>query len=187
MYRTARPVLHLELTIPSLIGDTPDEVTKRRSDTKHAMLRLFRFAIACFGEADARQMWTAVAKSPRGAPKGSRDPQKDQFLLALYDKGTGEGSSRKALGRWPRRVGLLLDAAEPGRYGASPAAIEKHVRRLVRERDKQRRADKEQMSILSGRASTAFFMSDLISDAEVGLLTSLSDDSPAEGQKFQPI
>ena len=37
----------------------------------------------------------------------------------------------------PRRIGIFLDQFK-GEYGASPTAIEIHVRRLLRERDARR-------------------------------------------------
>jgi hypothetical protein len=63
-------------------------------------------------------MWANAAKSPRGAPKGSRNPVKDQILLTFYDEGVRGCLTKAALSRWPRRVGVVLNGAR-GQYGAS--------------------------------------------------------------------
>ena len=113
MFRNAHLVLRLELAIPSLLGDTEEQATKRRIDAEHAMRRLFRYAVAVFGQEDASRIWTNVAKNPRGPRKGSRDPQRDRLILAFYDEGIRDCRSGAAIRRWPRRVGLWLAAADP--------------------------------------------------------------------------
>jgi hypothetical protein len=184
MFRSVRPVLHLDLTIPSLLGDSEEQATKRRTDATQAIDRLFRYAELVFGAEDARRIWINVAKPKRGAPKGSRDRERDRRLLTFYDEGARGCRSKQALGRWPRRVGVLLALMEPGRYGASPEAIAKHVRRLVRERDEQRRATEARARMLFGRTPAASLLSSVISDPA---LLGISDPSSSEGQESPAI
>jgi len=73
---------------------------------------------------------------------------------------------------------------EPGRYGASPEAIAKHVRRLVRERDEQRRATEARARMLFGRTPAASLLSSVISDPA---LLGISDPSSSEGQESPAI
>lgn len=138
MLRIPRPAIHLELSIPRLLGDTKQQSEQRSAEAKDAMRRLFQYAtIICGSEEAARRIWAGIAKRPRGAPKGSRRPHRDRQLLELYDKGS-KVADQKELARWPRRIGLLCDTCERGQWGASAEAVTKHVRRLVRKRDRDR-------------------------------------------------
>ena len=57
-------------------------------------------------------------------------------LLAAYDSCVGAAPDDAAVARIPRELGKQLYALAP-HYGASPAAIEQHVRRLLRDRKRQ--------------------------------------------------
>ena len=152
------------------------------------MVRLFQFAVAVFGEAEARRIWAQFAKKPRGAPKGSRDPEKDRRLLAFYDTGISACESKTARARWPGRIGKWLAATEPTKYGNSAEAVTKHVRRLVLERDK-RQTQEETMRRLFGTSHTV--LSSLLAFAAPGNAMSSSahtsdelDQSSSEGHEL---
>jgi hypothetical protein len=180
-------VIRLELTVPSLLGVSKDQAAKQRADVKHAMHRLFRYAQALVGKDDARHIWTETAKPKRGAPKGSRNPERDRQLLALYDEGMSGVRSAKERGRWPRRMSLLLDACSPGGYGASAAAIQRHVKRLAQTRDHERRAAQRRMRKLPCDAPLIGLMSSFISDATLNSAGSIAEALSPQGQEFPAI
>ena len=188
MFRGTAPVLHLELTIPSLLGDSAEQTIKRRNETQYAMDRLFRYAVTVFGETDARRHWAGVAKKPRGAPKGSRDPAKDQRLLTLYDEAISCCTSKTARAKVPGEIGKLIAAAKPARYGNSSDAITKHVRRLIQERDKQRREEEERMRRLFGRSQPGFrsILDFSARDATTPQPNDTLGGLSSEGQEFAP-
>jgi hypothetical protein len=152
MFPTDPSILQLRLSLPSLVGDSPDQSEKRHSDAEQAMNQLFRYAVALFGESEARRMWTGTAKNRRGAPKGSRDPGRDRSLLELYDRGIRGCATKAARARLPGQIGKSLYAEAPARYGNSPEAISKQVRRLVHERHKQQRVKEEETRLSFDRS-----------------------------------
>jgi hypothetical protein len=84
-------------------------------------------------EDEARRLF--VRCSPRRKPlhqgRGVSDPERDRRLLDLYDL-VAETQPRKAV----RMVAEHFDNSEPGRFGNSVKAIERHIRRLVDSRIK---------------------------------------------------
>lgn len=78
------------------------------------------------------------SKKPRGKPKGSTQPDKDQALLWLYDSLAERAQSRSMpITILPRRIGQLLHNDVPGEFGNSAIAITVKLRRLLKRRDNE--------------------------------------------------
>jgi hypothetical protein len=70
---------------------------------------------------------------PRGR-RGVSNPENDARLLEIYDLQIERENNKKSA---PRLIAEHLDRNEPGKYGASAEAIEKHIRRLVGEQTRK--------------------------------------------------
>src|SRR6516162_7498105 len=124
----------------ALIPYTPEEMEKSRED--YAKLRemvlakakdIHRAILLLWGEEEGRQLWKDLDKKPRGKAKGSTQPQQDRILLRLYDVMASEpGQDIKSL---PRKIAEWLSSGT----GKTTGAIEKRLRRLLKQRDEKRR------------------------------------------------
>lgn len=104
-----------------------------RAQVRIAASALFGDFVAAFGEHRARTEWAAISKRPRGAPKGSRDHERDAALLRVFDA-FSEGHPDAERPKLPRRLSEQLHAKVPRLFGQSAVAIEKHIRRLLKRR-----------------------------------------------------
>lgn len=95
---------------------------------------LFAFLKAHLGTHEARRFFVLFTKNLRlRLPKtrGASDPMRDAQLLDLYHVQVREDPNDASL---PRQLAETLNTSEPGKYGNSAPAIEKHLRRLLSER-----------------------------------------------------
>lgn len=81
----------------------------------------------------ARKTWKLIQARKHG-PKGPRNPKADALLLKIYDhlKCATPDHMKGAKGMIARNA-----ARYPIKFGNSPQAIEKHLSRLIAERDKK--------------------------------------------------
>jgi hypothetical protein len=103
----------------SILGETKEKRQKLIS----ALTEIVTEANYYLGKDEVRQI---VAKATR-APRGKRtNVDRDQELLAKYCAEAAKGS---AVSDFAKR----LDRDQPGAFGASALAIEKHLRRLLKQ------------------------------------------------------
>lgn len=115
----------------------PDEWAKLREEIAAQIPLLFELGRIVLGEKEVRRQMQAVLARPRGAPKGSRSPEKDTVLLWLYDAlydAREAASPIPNIKSLPRYISTVLNDKQQGKYGASREAIEKHLRGLLKDR-----------------------------------------------------
>jgi hypothetical protein len=95
---------------------------------------LFGALRAHLGEEEARRLFEPPPRNGRGVS----DAERDRELLDRYD----------VLGVTPSALAEICYAEDPRRFGNSPEAIEKHIRRLVDKREK-REAEKREFERLT--------------------------------------
>jgi hypothetical protein len=128
------------LPVLSLLGEvreTPEKRTKRVRFVRRAAFRFYRRIVEHLGEDAAAKLFECFSKGVKGRPSGSADPVRDGELWTAYQaflKLTRE-EDQAAL---PRLLAQSL-YEERGRYfGNSAAAIEKRLRRLMKQQQDRR-------------------------------------------------
>jgi hypothetical protein len=91
----------------------------------------FEFVAFTLGQEAARALWTAVAKRPRGRPRGPSNPEQDEALLHLAGAFIN-GSNPVPLGQLAK---FIYDENLLG-FDLTARAIEMKLRRLKRESQK---------------------------------------------------
>lgn len=139
-----------EFGIPYPLGtlltpETDEQRAARETAARGVIQRVFIAAVRNLGEDEARRIWAEAAKKKRGAPRGPRNPEKDQRLLQVYDDVIARGDiiPPESL---PRRLAEAALGSDGGIFGNSVAAIEKHIRRLLARREKQRAQERDLMA-----------------------------------------
>ena len=118
---------------------SPDSIQRELKEWIRCRIRReFLYATFILGEEEGRSLWKEIAKKPRGKPKGSTHPDKDQALLWLYDSLANLAQCRsRSIKSLPRRIGQRVHNDVPNRFGASAIAIETKLRRLLKRRDRE--------------------------------------------------
>ena len=119
-----------------------------RYDADILAWRLFGFLKAHLGTHEARRFFVHFTENLRlRLPKarGTSDPMRDAQLLDLYDLEFRSESRKASL---PRRLAEKLDMSDRGKYGNSAPAIEKHLRRLLREREREAEITRQMADLL---------------------------------------
>jgi hypothetical protein len=116
---------------------------ERRRRWSNIMNDLFELAIVSVGKSDARRIFTDAARRTgegkyrgRGAGK-HHAPNRDARMLMLYDHGRNKGVPKRY---WVPIAAEFLYQEDRTAYGATVQAIERKIRRLVRERDARQQA-----------------------------------------------
>jgi hypothetical protein len=114
-------------------SDKPlDEIEQRREAARGLIRKAFSAAVFHLGAKEALEVWSETAKKRRAGKKGPRQPNRDAFLLWMYDELLRQEPGLE--GRAPRIIATYLDRGYQGKYGASAVAIAKQVRRLIAKR-----------------------------------------------------
>jgi Arc/MetJ-type ribon-helix-helix transcriptional regulator len=112
--------------------------------------RLFAFLKAQLGESEARRFFDPFSTRRRAKTRGARNPAQDAKILTMYDN-AAEGAADKAT--VPAQLAKRLHEAEHGKYGNSAGAIEKHIRRLLKQREREEEAqaqtERQMLAILN--------------------------------------
>jgi hypothetical protein len=99
--------------------------------------KLYEELTSLLGPSSARVDWISLTRSPQGgAPRGSRDPRQDAWLLHLYDKAARNDPDAVKSGALPRLFAERLMAGRPPHVAASVPALEKRIRMLLKARKK---------------------------------------------------
>jgi hypothetical protein len=129
---------------PGLTGSLVDSVFQRDvsaiRDERAKVLRaralsLFTELVEVYGAEGARETWNAIPprRTGRGAPAGSRDPNRDRNLIVWVERFAVNHPD--LVGRALRvECAKFLDKESPGEFGNGPEAIEKHLDRLLKKR-----------------------------------------------------
>ena len=80
-----------------------------------------------------RSIADVIDPPPKRGPKGPRNKTIDSELLRIYDAVSARHPAE--IPEIPRRMAELLQESNPGKFGPSEEAIEKHIRRLLKKRD----------------------------------------------------
>ena len=134
------------LLVPS-VPETAQARMRRKATVRFEaqirLARLFGHLKAHLGASAARRLFdpfTTVKKSRRTTGRGASNPAQDHELLDKYDLMIEASEDRAAV---PRLLATELYDAHGGKFGSSAEAIEKHVRRLVAKRGRERAASTE--------------------------------------------
>ena len=121
-------------TRPSLLGGS--EALKEQWSTTYSKLlaELYRLGVSRLGEKAAADLFgsaTKRGKGQRGRGKASSD--RNAALLEAYDKAARAEPEQKP--KLPGRLARRFAEHQPKDFGRSPDAIEKRLRRLLKESD----------------------------------------------------
>jgi hypothetical protein len=116
------------LGTPGSLVETEERKRRRIVVLKLLAADLFEVAVAHLGQSQAKKLFAAVTKRARGRPKGPSAPNRDRLLLKEYDAETARHPQQKVK---LRALAGRLYERHKAKLGNSPAAIEKHLRKLV--------------------------------------------------------
>ena len=159
-----------------------------------AARRLFAFAASIDAQA-ARKLFAETARGRAGHPKKARSPERDRWLLEIHDLAAGEiaagGNDRPGLPTNPASLPadmarrIAKDPELSRDYGGSAAitagAVEKHLRRLLRERAEQRA--RACSAAEASRRAEAAWRKAMGFPGDAQPTTILTETWPAQGQK----
>jgi hypothetical protein len=133
---------------PGLLIETDEERTRWRADARKYLRACYREAEQRLGEDEARTLFTgAVTRRKRGQQKGKTRgrllPDLRAVLLEAYDNFAATIRDKKRSGTIPRELARQFSAEGP-QYGQSTPAIERHIRRLLKERERRPTESAEQ-------------------------------------------
>jgi hypothetical protein len=115
------------------------EIARREGEL--VLRELFHNLKINLGEAEARRLFDHCSKPQRRRQsRGVSDPVRDAKLLDMYDLAAEATDNRASM---PRRTAERLYGSGPGKFGSSVDAIEKHLRRLLKAREKERKKEAE--------------------------------------------
>jgi hypothetical protein len=114
----------------TLIGESKAEMEVRVAAVYELATNVFETVSIHLGSNDARLLFAALARSPK--KRGKSDPDRDSMLLSQYDaaRWMGESSIYK--------LARSLFAKHGSALGNSAAAVEAHIRRLKKQRERKR-------------------------------------------------
>ena len=136
----AKPIDRFGLPVPPSGSETASARLWRqaiaRREGELVLRELFYKLKINLGEVEARWLFDHCTKVPRRRQhRGVSNPARDAKLLDMYDLAAEATDNNASV---PRRVAERLNDSEPGQFGNSAPAIEKHLRRLVKSRAKER-------------------------------------------------
>lgn len=161
---------------PSLLGDTPADVAQREKAAGAAARQLFAALVMNLGGGDGTQALGRHGQGRKGRPSRPIRPDKDAELLDIYDSCLRlQGAPEPDM---PRRISEWADRTQPGAFGATPDAIQKHLRTLLRDRRESERKQVEFNRIMFGKDHPP---PSLLSSASQQPPSSRSDSDDAPG------
>jgi hypothetical protein len=122
-------------------SNPPNQDDELRAMCEQQIQAVFDRVWRLLGEKEARSLFKKVLKRPRGAPEGSRDTEKDTEIMDyFYNRGNmiTKVSWYNKIRINGKCVSPVVETAKffhvnsPGVYGNSQEAIEKHIRRRLR-------------------------------------------------------
>ena len=124
-----------------LSGETPEQRLERVVAVIGVVREVYFTAISHLGIDPARAVWKETAKGKAGRPKGRRNPQLDDVMLQVYDSFiTSEPKKNKSA---PREASNSLKRVAPDLFPATVGSLEQHLRRLIKDRNRDRAESSE--------------------------------------------
>jgi hypothetical protein len=124
----------------SLLGETTEQRDARIAAVDQLILDAFAAAVTHLGYDEARNRFAKAAKKP---PLGKQANQEvNSELLAFFHREVRCAANRGAV---PRQLAQALERERPGHFGASAGAIEKRIRRALKQREKSRKEEEERV------------------------------------------
>jgi hypothetical protein len=121
------------VTIAGAACEGDVERAKRFAKVEAGITGAFKAAVHHVGDERARQLFRKALRRPKRGPGRALAADRDRRLLAAYDAAVKDGETIASIGRrLHTRHGIEL--------GNTPAAIEAHIRRLVKVRKQSERA-----------------------------------------------
>jgi hypothetical protein len=90
------------------------------------------------GKKEARRILKEITERKRGREKGSTKPEHDIELLRFYNLMAADPGLQESIESLPRVIGQHVHNQCPGEYGSTAQAITARLRRLLKQRSKQR-------------------------------------------------
>ena len=126
---------------PSRLGamafETPAQRDRRLRCVRREAYRFFSAVGRHLGDDETNKLFDGFTSKPvrRGAPSGPKDQERDRELLAIYDAFAAKNAmaSPAAVAQW-----LFKKPDRGTRFGSSPDAVERHIRRLLHQRNRRR-------------------------------------------------
>jgi len=165
---------HFTLKIPlppfDLEGETETARRERIAAIEALVPRIFRIVAIDLGDEKARQLFAAAIRLKSGRPPST---ETNAELLKIYDDELAKSSEEPS--SIPGKLAERLHGEELGKFGLSPDAIEKQIRRLLKKRKKQTVADT--------RFRETFRAAGMLGDSVADPLNQQSSAKDDEGQK----
>ncbi|MDQ2082448.1 hypothetical protein RA307_19855 [Xanthobacteraceae bacterium Astr-EGSB] len=124
------------LTLLAQAGESEKERRQRVAKVEKGVAAAFKAAVSHLGEENARELFARVTRRPKRGRGKALAADRDYCLLAAYDEAVQRGETVASLARRLRASGIEL--------GNTVAAIAAQIRKLVKEREKQKRASAAQ-------------------------------------------
>ena len=121
--------------VPTLPLETAEQKAARIAEVKDLAQRIYAVTVASLGEEAGRRFWAEIAKKKPGAPRGARNPSRDQRLLAIYDAMAAERPDQPA--SLPREVAEFVCSKAPQTFGRNVASRERRMRALLHKRKEE--------------------------------------------------
>jgi hypothetical protein len=120
-----------------LLNETEHMELKRQ--VIHLVEEMYAVAVQYLGEECARDIWQQVARGKHGRPTGTANAKLDELLLDTYDR-LVSGRDAKGIKSAPREVAKVMKRKFSKLFQATAPSVERHLRRLLKNRDRDRAA-----------------------------------------------
>jgi hypothetical protein len=144
----------------------PEAEQQRIAAFEALVPQIFRIVAINLGDEKARELFAAAIRLKSGRPPAAKA---NAELVRIYDEELAKGVEE--LSSIPGKLAERLHGEQPGKYGLSPAAINKKIRRLLPKHIKQK------------EAATRFRGAGMLGDSVAGPLNQQSSAKDDEGHK----
>ncbi len=134
--RVTRPIGQFdEFGLPQLMRmhQTKEEIRGRqeraRTQGKKILNHVFRNLMFNLGPVEARQIFKEISRLPPHRRRGSANIARNEILLSEYRRLANTTANPSTI---PRLIAEKIHREAPGQFGNSATAIEKQIRRLIR-------------------------------------------------------
>ncbi len=141
-----RDAEQFDLPLTSVLSqacETPKQREARLRVVRRSAFRFYQAVCSHLGQQDAKKLFDGFTSKPvrTGAPSGPKDQERDRELLAKYDGFVAKNAmaSPAAVAQW-----LFKKPNQGTRFGSSPGAVERHIRRLLHQRIRRRALEEAQ-------------------------------------------
>jgi hypothetical protein len=132
-----------------LSGETPDQEEKRHRLVRRQAYRFYQFVVFHLGEDEANELFQGFGSMPRepGRPVGPTDPEMERELVSAFHDSLSKAQSAAAKRQTASRVGKAFAK----KFGRTPAAIGKYVKRALKKQQRQRNQQQRRQALMERR------------------------------------